>query len=90
MGSTIGGYSPLGILKAAALYVGTSLAISRVAPQVSRSVPGATEMVAGGIATATGLTGNAFLALGAAKAVASFIGKALNGGMNGGGGGYDY
>lgn len=86
----IGGFSPAGIIKAAALYVGTSLIIGRAAPQVA-AVPGGTEAAAGGIATAAGLPGKAFLALGAAKFVGGYLLRlvGLNGG-SAGGSSYDY
>ena len=80
----------MGILKAAALYVGTAAAVSRVAPQVS-AVPGGQEAADGALAMATGLPGNAFLALGAAKFAASYLLRFIGGsGGTVGGGGYDY
>ncbi len=86
---TIGGFSPLGIVKAGALYLGTSLVVFRVAPQVA-SVPGGIEAAAGGLAMVTGLPGVAFVALGAAKFIGSYALRMFNGGGGGGGGGYDY
>ncbi len=86
----LGGFSPMGILKAGALYVGTTMTIFRVAPQVA-AIPGGIEVAAGGIAMVTGLPGVAFVALGAAKFVGSYILQIFNGGGGGGGGsGYDY
>lgn len=86
----LGGFSPMGILKAGALYIGASMAIFRVAPQVA-AVPGGVEMAAGGLAMVTGLPGVAFVALGAAKFVGSHILRIFNGGgISNGGGGYDY
>lgn len=89
-GMTIGGYSPLGIVKAGVLYLGSALIIGRTAPQVA-AIPGGIEVAAGGLATVTGLPGVAFLALGAAKFIGSFILRSMNGGgISNGGGGYDY
>lgn len=90
MKMSIGGFSPVGIIKAAALYVGSSMAISRVAPQIA-AVPGGVEAATGGLAMATGLPGNAFLALGAAKFIGQYLVRfAGAGGGNGGGGSPDY
>lgn len=80
----------MGIVKAAALYIGTAAAVSRVAPQV-QAIPGGVEAAAGGIAMATGLPGNAFLALGVAKYVGANLLRLVGGVSTGGGGGsYDY
>jgi len=90
-GFTLGGFGPMGILKAGALYLGALFGISRTVPQVT-AIPGAVEAVTGGMAMVTGLPGVAFLALGAAKFVAVSVLRSVNGGGlgNGGGGGYDY
>ena len=85
----LGGFSPMGIVKAAALYIGTTLAVFRVAPQIA-AVPGGVEAAAGGLAMVTGLPGVAFVALGAAKFVGSYALRMFNGGISNGGGGYDY
>lgn len=86
---TIGGFSPLGIVKAAALYLGTALTVGRVAPQLA-SVPGGLEAATGGLAMVTGLPGVAFVALGAVKFVASYATRLIGAGGIGNGGGYDY
>ena len=86
---TLGGYGPMGILKATALYLGVLMGAARIAPAVT-AIPGGVEAATGGVAMVTGLPGNAFLALGAAKFVANVILRGGIGVSNGNGGGYDY
>lgn len=88
-GFTLGGYGPLGILKAGALYLGVLFGVSRTVPQLT-AIPGAVEAATGAVAMTTGLPGVAFLALGAAKFVAVSALRYVNGGVGNGGGGYDY
>jgi len=88
-GFTLGGFSPMGIVKAGALYLGVLFGVSKTVPQVT-AVPGAVEVATGVVASTTGLPGVAFIALGAAKFVATTAVRYLNGGGIGGGVGYDY
>ena len=87
-GFTLGGFSPMGIAKAGALYLGVLFGVSRAAPQIT-AIPGAVEVATGVVASTTGLPGVAFIALGAAKFVATTALRYVNGGL-GNGGGYDY
>jgi hypothetical protein len=88
-GLSLGGFSPMGIVKAGALYIGVLFGVSRVAPQIA-AYPGAVEVATGIVASTTGFPGVAFIALGAAKFVATTALRYLNGGIVNGGGGYDY
>ena len=74
----------MGLVKVAALYLGTVMLKARVAPGFD--VPGADEIATGVVAQATGLPGKLFLGVGIAKLAASFAAGQIGGAGIGGGG----
>lgn len=93
-GLSLGGFSPMGILKMTALYLGTGVLVPRVVPQVNR-IPGSSDIATGAVASVSGLPGNAALPIGIAKFLAGQLGTILSGravstaqGLNGSEGGW--